>query len=149
MLPRHTKRLFLDTSPLIYFIEAKAPYVSTMRTIFQTVEHRKIKVVTSPVTLAEGLVYPIQTGNLRLQSAFRSIILYDPNTRFQVINLAIGERAALLRANYHLKIADSLQLATAIETKCDIFLTNDLQLKRVQEISVICIDDLLTTPSTS
>lgn len=37
---------------------------------------------------------------------------------------------------------DALQLASAIQNNCDVFLTNDKQLKQVQEISVLLVDEL-------
>ena len=45
-----------------------------------------------------------------------------------VLDRAIFERATLLRANSNLKTPDALHLATAIETNCDEFWTNDKQL---------------------
>ena len=37
---------------------------------------------------------------------------------------------------------DALQLATAIETGCDMFYTNDRKLKQIDEINVITVDEL-------
>ena len=55
----------------------------------------------------------------------------------------IAEKAAQIRAAYQgMKIADSLQLATAIIYGCDVFLTNDKQLRQVEEIKIQLVDDL-------
>ena len=37
---------------------------------------------------------------------------------------------------------DSIHLATAIVYGCDVFLTNDKQLKQVEEINVLLVDEL-------
>lgn len=59
------------------------------------------------------------------------------------INDKIAFRSIQLRAKYKgLKLADSLQLAFAIESNCDAFLTNDIQLKQVSEVNVVCLGDL-------
>ena len=55
----------------------------------------------------------------------------------------IAEKAAQIRAKYQgIKTADSLQLASAIVYECDVFLTNDKQLRQVEEIRVLLVDDL-------
>ena len=48
----------------------------------------------------------------------------------------------MIRAQYkHFKAMDSLQLATAIESGCDLFLTNDNQLKQFSEIKCVTVED--------
>lgn len=37
---------------------------------------------------------------------------------------------------------DALQLAVACQSKCDLFLTNDKQLKQFKEITCITVDEL-------
>ena len=49
---------------------------------------------------------------------------------------AVWERAARIRAVYKLQALDSVHLASAIEHGCDIFLTNDAQLKKCGGITV-------------
>ncbi|MDY0201998.1 MAG: hypothetical protein RBR40_13535 [Tenuifilaceae bacterium] len=47
----------------------------------------------------------------------------------------------MLRAKYALKTPDAIQLASALISLSDFFLTNDLRLKNVNEIEVITLDD--------
>lgn len=56
----------------------------------------------------------------------------------------IANQAAELRARYGLALPDSFQIAIAILSGCDAFLTNDLALKRVTEISAIVLDEMDT-----
>lgn len=42
----------------------------------------------------------------------------------------------------YIKTLDALQIAAAVESGCEAFLTNDLTIKRVQEISVLVLDEL-------
>jgi predicted nucleic acid-binding protein len=37
---------------------------------------------------------------------------------------------------------DALQIATAVESGCEGFLTNDLTIKRIQEIKILVLDEL-------
>ena len=55
----------------------------------------------------------------------------------------MAETAAQIRAKYSgIKAMDALQLASAITSGCDVFLTNDKQLRQVNEIQVLLVDDL-------
>ncbi|MBD5533759.1 MAG: type II toxin-antitoxin system VapC family toxin [Lachnospiraceae bacterium] len=48
-----------------------------------------------------------------------------------------------MRAEYKdFKAMDSLQIATAIESGCDVFFTNDKQLRLEKELPCITIDNL-------
>ena len=59
------------------------------------------------------------------------------------INKSIAVKAAQIRAEYkHFKTMDALQLATACMTGCDLFLTNDKQLRQFTEIKCMTVDEL-------
>jgi predicted nucleic acid-binding protein len=62
--------------------------------------------------------------------------------RLILIDSAVAERAADLRARHNLRTPDALQIAAALETGCQAFLTNDTQLKRVTELRVLILDEL-------
>ena len=63
------------------------------------------------------------------------MFLTDADIFIVPLTKEIANFAAQLRAKYFgLKSMDALQLASAIQNKCDIFLTNDKQLKQVTEI---------------
>jgi predicted nucleic acid-binding protein len=61
---------------------------------------------------------------------------------FVKTDAAIAQRAAEMRVRYNLKLPDALQIATAIASNCDAFLTNDAQLNRVMELRVMVISEL-------
>ena len=59
------------------------------------------------------------------------------------IDKAIAERAAQIRAEYNFfKTMDALQLATACITGCDLFLTNDKQLRQFKEIRCFTVEEV-------
>ncbi|MGD1716710.1 type II toxin-antitoxin system VapC family toxin [Dapis sp. BLCC M172] len=58
------------------------------------------------------------------------------------INSEIALIAADIPARYNFKLPDALQIATAIHSNCDAFLTNDLQFKKVSELSILVISEL-------
>lgn len=46
-----------------------------------------------------------------------------------------------LRAQYDIRMPDALQMAAALEAGATLFVTNDRQLRKVQEIGVLLLDD--------
>ena len=59
------------------------------------------------------------------------------------INSDIAELASKLRGQYKgFKAMDALQISSAIATGCDMFFTNDKQLKQEKEISCMTMEDL-------
>ncbi|RKI37103.1 PIN domain-containing protein, partial [bacterium D16-59] len=59
------------------------------------------------------------------------------------IDKEIADKAARIRAEYKaFKAMDALQLAAACITGCDLFLTNDKQLRQFREIKCITVEEL-------
>ena len=136
------RRLFLDTAPIIYYVENHPNYYELTQVIFDGIDEGLLLGVTSPITLSECLVYPYKLGLIALAQDFIYLIVDGENINFVLIDEDIGNLAAQMRARYNLSLTDSLQIATAIQSNCDAFLTNDLQLKRVNELSILVISEL-------
>jgi predicted nucleic acid-binding protein len=77
-----------------------------------------------------------------LQDDFIDVLVNGVNTELISIGLETGLKAASLRAQYNLSLMDALQIAVAILSECDAFLTNDLQLRRVSDIPVLVLENL-------
>jgi len=135
------KTVFIDTAPLIFFIEKNAKYSATVKPVIVLIDSGQSKGATSTITLLEVLVVPLREGNKKLADTYRSILLSSNNLATCEITNEISERAAALRAKYGFKTPDSIQLATAIIRRADYFLTNDLALKQVKEIKVVVLED--------
>jgi predicted nucleic acid-binding protein len=137
------KIIFLDTAPLIYFIEKNIRYIDVIKPIIALIDSQQAKGMTSTITLLEVLVLPLREGNKKLADKYKTILLSSSDLETCEISNAISERAAVIRAKYGFKTPDAIQLATAIVRKADYFLTNDTALKLVKEIKVIVLDDHL------
>jgi predicted nucleic acid-binding protein len=55
---RAVNRLFLDTSPVIYFVEENPHYLALVQPVFDRIDAGALVAVTSPITLSECLVHP-------------------------------------------------------------------------------------------
>jgi predicted nucleic acid-binding protein len=137
------KIIFLDSAPLIYFIEKNIRYIDVVKPIIALIDSQQAKGMTSTITLLEVLVLPLREGNKKLADKYKTILLSSSDLETCEISNAISERAAVIRAKYGFKTPDAIQLATAIVRKADYFLTNDTALKLVKEIKVIVLDDHL------
>jgi predicted nucleic acid-binding protein len=135
-------RLGFDTSPVIYFVEANPQYDALVTEIFQRVSNGAPLGATSVITLSEVLVQPIIRQQMLLQREYRDLLLRSRNFSTLAISASIAELGAELRAQYRLRTPDALQIATALETGCEAFLSNDAGLRRVTELRVLILDDL-------
>lgn len=143
---RSFRKVFLDTAPIIYFVEKHPEYGAVVDEIFALIDGGRTSAVVSPITLAECLVHPLKHGLNELHEGFRDIILHGRNTFFSPIDETVAEQAARLRAEYGITLADALQIATAMTNGCDGFITNDLRLKKVSGIPMIVIQELKALP---
>lgn len=135
------KKVFLDTTPLIYFLDDDIHFGLKTRQIFEEILYNDRLLLTSVLTCMEYLVHPYRTNNQAKIKACADF-LNDCHIPVLSINLEIATRAAQIRAAYKdFKSLDALQLATACVYGCDAFLTNDKQLRQFREIHCLTIDD--------
>jgi predicted nucleic acid-binding protein len=133
--------VFLDTAPVIYYIERDKTYFKPLEEFFGRVDRGDLTVATSAISLAECLYYPYKNNDSRLVRAFTRRLVTGQNVRFVPITADIANHSAQLRATHNLGFADAFQIATAIVAGCDIFLTNDKQLKRIQSLKILVLGD--------
>ncbi|MEH1940245.1 MAG: PIN domain-containing protein [Nostoc sp.] len=133
-------RLFLDTAPVIYFVERNPQFVDLVDPIFDRLE-ADIAAVASAITLSECLVGAIRLGLVDLEQAFVDV-LQQEQVVFVEINASLAREAARIRVRYNLQLPDALQVAAAIIAGCEAFLTNDTALKRVIELRVLVLGEL-------
>ena len=122
------KRVFLDTAPIIYFLENSSLYMRAMGDFFAKCVKEHIQIVTSALTIEEYLVAPYSDGKMEYVDNFK---------RF------IPEQGAKIRGKYKgFKAMDALQIATAIVSGCDMFFTNDKQLRQEKELPCMTMEDI-------
>lgn len=69
------KTIFLDSAPLIYFIEKNARYLDVVKPIISLINSQQAKGMTSTITLLEVLVLPLREGNKKLADRYKTILL--------------------------------------------------------------------------
>jgi predicted nucleic acid-binding protein len=133
--------IFLDTAPVIYFVEKNPSFVPIVQPVFDRLDDNNLVAVVSPITLAECLVLPYKLSKPEVAQIFSDLLVNGQNVLFYPIDETTAEKAAELRARYNLTLADAFQIAIAIQAGCDAFLTNDIELKRVTEIQILVVSE--------
>ena len=128
-------RYYLDTSPIVYTVEQVPGY---MEAVDAALSASGLVLVTSELARLECRVKPLRNWDTGLLQEFDK---YFANTIAEIVPLTrdVIDRATEIRARYNFKTPDSLHLAAAVMTNCDVFLTNDHRLNRftVMTIEVI------------
>lgn len=131
------KAIYLDTAPLIYYLEENTSYFNFLEKLFRKNENGDFIFYTSVITLAEILTLPMRLGNKKLIKQYQMFLLESPTLKVISVNGVIAKLAAKLRAEYSFRLPDAIHMATALEIKADYFLTNDLALNKVKGLQVI------------
>ena len=126
------KAVYLDTAPLIYYLEENATHSSYLNQLFKKNEAGEFIFYTSVVTLTEVLTLPFRQGNVELAEQYQYFLSETQTLKLIPVNLPIAKLAAKLRAEYGIRMPDAIHLATAMEIKADWFLTNDIALKKIK-----------------
>ncbi len=142
-IPDHSL-VYVDTAIFIYTIEKIPHYAQILEPLWDNLEIGKVKVMTSELTLMETLVMPIKQSDSRLIKAYNSMLLAGYIDLIP-INQSILTEGARLRGITNLKTPDAIHLATALLEKCDIFLTNDLGFRKVTDVSILILDQVLNS----
>jgi predicted nucleic acid-binding protein len=136
--------LFIDTAPIIYYIEAHSHFGPLVREIVNFFQSGKVKAFSSVITLVEVLPKPLEAGNEKLALEFSGFLKGGKNITLLEISTDIAELAGRLRGRYtFLKAMDAIQIAASLEAKADVFITNDSKLRRIEEQKIIILRDYL------
>lgn len=125
-------RYYLDTAPIVYTVETSPLYAFKVDAILAI---PGLVQVTSEMARLECRVKPIRDGNLTLLQDFDD---YFASTITEIVPITrdVIDCATEIRAQFNLKTPDSLHLAAATISNCDVFLTNDHRLNRFAGISI-------------
>lgn len=137
-LKKH-RTIGLDSSILIYFLEADPVYGPLAHKVFEWMEAGRVQGICSALTLLEVLVQPYRRNDEERVSQFYGLLATYPHLTWIPLSLEIADLGARLRATYRLKTPDSILVATALNSNATGFIGNDADLKRVIELDVLVL----------
>ncbi len=138
--------VYLDASSLIYNVERVEPYRTLLQPLWLAAQDGVVTIVSSPILIIEALVKPLRDGNTEIELQYRELFGADA-VRLLDISYPVCEDAARLRAAAGLTTSDAIHAATALRAGCALFVTKDADLRRVQDLPVNVLDDLLADES--
>lgn len=137
---------YLDTVIVIYAVEGNSADQQRALDHLAALEQAGHRFAISELTYTECLVPVFGPGHgQRLSDFFR--FFHGPNLRTISLTVTMHTRASAIRGAYtyaaivpaqprRYGLADALHLAAAIESGCEVFLTNDDQLANFPDITV-------------
>jgi predicted nucleic acid-binding protein len=125
-------RVYLDASPIIYWVEKAAPYYAQ---VDARIKQTGVTLVSSHLALLECLVLPLRLGQAGLQQDYDDFFATQIGESVPFTE-SVFRKAADIRARHNFRTPDSLHLAAALAAACDTFLSNDAGLKTFPDIGV-------------
>lgn len=136
------KNVYLDANIFIYAIEGNKKYEDKVKAIFSKIKETKSIIVTSELTLIECLVKPYGLNDNKTVSIYEKFIKPSDFLVVKPLPLDLLKEAAKLRGLYKNKLPDSIHLATALQEKCNVFISNDGKIKAPDNIKLLTIEEL-------
>ena len=135
----------IDTMIFIYHFEENNEYLPFTRALFGLVEDGLIEGKTSVITRLEILVNPERKGNKLMVDRYKMVLERFPHLEVVAVDAPVTDLAAIIRAKYGVRTPDAIHLDSAIMKGAQSFVTNDESLKRVSEIEILNIKDIINT----
>jgi predicted nucleic acid-binding protein len=140
---RGLKGVVLDTMFFVYLFEDVPRYADLCEYLIKEAETGLFSAVITPITAAELLVKPLSQGREDTADRYRNTLRSYRNIRPVEITLETACLAAGLRAQYHLPLPDVMQAAIALQSTHPVMITNDSALRKIKEVRVLQLDEML------
>jgi predicted nucleic acid-binding protein len=126
--------LLVDSAPIIYVLESHEKFAPRFAPMFERHARGEIALAVTTVTVAEVLTGPLAAGEEALAKRYRATL-----ETWHVVDFGvdIAESAARLRATYHLKLPDAIQLASALAIGADALVTHDRDFAKVRGLRIL------------
>lgn len=129
----------LDTNIFIYYFDQNPEFGSKSKVLFDKLTEGSLQAVTSTIALIEILSHKILTAKevREMEDKFYNI----PRLVVEDVDRSMAIIAAEIRREYGFRTPDAIQLATAVNTKAEAFVTNDDRFKKFKEIRIITLNE--------
>ena len=136
-------RVYFDVNPIIYFIEQNTQFAETVTPVFEMIGEGSILAFTSELSLTEILIKPIRDNLNQVIQAHKELLLdtelftlISPNQDTFLVAAELGGKSSM-------RTPDAIHMASAIESKCKYFITNDKGIKSTGGVIVVQIMELV------
>jgi predicted nucleic acid-binding protein len=126
--------LLIDSPPIIYFLEDRPGFGDRFEPLFDAHADGRARLAVTPVTIAEVLTGPFKAGDEALARRYRAML---ESWELVTFSVDVAESAARLRATLGLKLADAIQVASALAIGADALVSYDRDFSRVRSLRII------------
>lgn len=134
----------LDTSILIYHLEAYPDYLPLTTAVLNRVQRGECQAVVSTVALMELTVHPWRRNQPMIARQYETLLIHFPHLHLADITREVARRAAQVRAGSNVRPADALHVAAALVNGATAYITNDKGLARLDPLlAVVVLDDFV------
>lgn len=138
-MARHHK-IGLDSNILIAIVEANPHYGEQARIVFNRFQHYGNQIWISAITIPEVLIKPIEKRAKKILTDYENL-LFSGAFLYAPITLATARQAAYIGGASHLHAADSLILASFLESGVTGFVTADKGFQSVNDMEILLITE--------
>jgi len=127
------QKVAIDTPVFVYYLERHPRHGAFCHRLMAEVEQGKTEAVTSTLCMSEALIRPLVRREERIVHEFLSFFRTYPNLTVRSVDFKVALLASELRAELSLRIGDSVIAATALDSGCERLVTNDRDLRVLEE----------------
>jgi len=128
----------LDTAPVIYLLEDNKAFLPLFWPLFQAAESGRIRILITPITVAEVLAGPWKAGKEALAERYEHALREGLGWKVVDLDAGLAARASRLRGRYGLRLPDAFQLAASLVNGADALVTHDRDFgKAAKEVNIL------------
>lgn len=127
----------LDTNIFVYYLDSNSSFYSQAEKLFDQITVGNLSIFTSVITLSELL--SIKATETQLYNLEQELLLI-PNLTIIDVNREVAKEAAKIRREYGFRLPDSIQLATALTSNAQAFVTNDRRLAKFKQLPIVLLN---------
>lgn len=133
-------KLFLDASAIIHMLESGQEPGQLTRLLVDNALKAGKSLAVSRLSMLECRVWPLKSQNRELLDCYDDFFRL-PGLEIVEIDAIVMDLASDLHAGYSgsLRLADAIQLACAVASGADFFLTGNKKLEAVQDIKIVVV----------
>ncbi len=141
---RTSSTVGLDTAIFIYHFEEHPTYLPLTTAVLMGIEAGERVGVTSTISLMEIIVRPFSLDKDYIARKYETLLVNFPNLMIIDLDRDVIRQAARLRAEFHIRPPDALQLAACQLGGADLFITNDRHFERLRDkFAVMLLEDFI------
>ena len=123
-------RVYWDTMLFIYWLEAHPVHGPQVEQIYRRMTARGDQLHTSVLTIGEVLTGAYKAGRTNEARQLKEFFA-SGEVKVLPFTAEAAERYALIRAQQKIAPADAIHIATAAAAQMDVYVTNDIKLRKL------------------